>query len=292
MGTHVIAGSKMAGPRAALMLMCTALAIVGSSDHCSAQSRLDAAYTITFARIRVGDITATAVFGDSEYTISAQAHAGGIMKVLVEGEGAFATGGAIKNGRPVAAHFTSKIVSNATTFDVKMVLDEGAVQELVVKPPAPASGIIPVSEANRRGIIDPLTAMLSSVRPGEGLSQEACQRTLPIFDGRERYDLKLAFKRTDNVAAEKGYAGPVVVCSVHYEPIAGHRASAPLVKYLSESREMEVALAPAVGIHLLVPFRLSAASRIANLVIEASRFETTGQSEAVADPKAQNAERN
>src|SRR5438105_14037772 len=46
-----------------------------------------------------------------------------------------------------------------------------------------------------------------------------------------------AFKRMDRVTAEKGYAGPVVVCSVSYEPIAGHRANIPLVKYLSEGRE-------------------------------------------------------
>jgi hypothetical protein len=39
----------------------------------------------------------------------------------------------------------------------------------------------------------------------------------------------------------KGYAGPVVVCSVAYEPMAGHRASTALVKYLSEGREMEIA---------------------------------------------------
>jgi len=44
----------------------------------------------------------------------------------------------------------------------------------------------------------------------------------------------------DKVTAEKGYAGPVVVCSVSYEPIAGHRASTPLVKYLSEGRELEM----------------------------------------------------
>jgi hypothetical protein len=44
------------------------------------------------------------------------------------------------------------------------------------------------------------------------LPQEACQHTLPIFDGHQRYDLKLAFKRMDQVTAEKGYSGPVVVC--------------------------------------------------------------------------------
>jgi hypothetical protein len=112
---------------------------------------------------------------------------------------------------------------------------------------------------------------------GEGLSEEACQHTLPIFDGNQRYDLKLAFKRTDKMKAEKGYAGPVVVCSLRYEPIAGHRASAALVKYLSEGREMEIALAPIAGTRLLAPFRVSVVSTLANLLIEANRFEPTAQ---------------
>jgi hypothetical protein len=86
--------------------------------------------------------------------------------------------------------------------------------------------------------------------------------------------LKLAFKRMDKVTAEKGYAGPVVACSVNYEPIAGHRANIPLVKYLSEGREMEIALAPIAGTRLLAPFRLSVVSSLANLMIEANRFET------------------
>ena len=75
----------------------------------------------------------------------------------------------------------------------------------------------------------------------------------------------------DKVTAEKGYAGPVVVCSLRYEPIVGHISSNALVKYLSEGREMEVALAPVAGTRLLAPFRLSVVSMLANLVIEASR---------------------
>jgi Protein of unknown function (DUF3108) len=168
------------------------------------------------------------------------------MKLLVDGEGSFTTRGTITHGHPVPTNFTSKIVSNAESSDVTMVLDKGSVKELAASPP-PGGERVPVTEANRQGIVDPLSAMLfSTASAGEGLSQEACQRTLPMFDGHQRYDLKLAFKRMDKVTAEKGYAGPVVVCSAGYEPIAGHRASTPLVKYLSEGREMEITLAPAV----------------------------------------------
>jgi Protein of unknown function (DUF3108) len=249
------------------------MAAVG--DHAQAQGNLDASYTISFARIPVGEITATVVFGDSEYAISARARAGGVMKVLsVDGEGSFTTRGTIRDGHPVPTHFTSKIVSNTETSDVTMVLDEGSVRELAATPP-PSQDRVPVTAANRRSIVDPLTAVLfSTAAAGETLSQEVCRRTLPIFDGHQRYDLKLAFKRMDKVTAEKGYAGPVVVCSVSYEPIAGHRASIPLVKYLSEGREMEIALAPIAGTRLLAPFRLSVVSMLANLTIEANRFET------------------
>jgi hypothetical protein len=249
------------------------MAAVG--DHAQAQGNLDASYTISFARIPVGEITATVVFGDSEYAISARARAGGVMKVLsVDGEGSFTTRGTIKDGHPVPTNFTSKIVSNTETSDVTMVLDEGSVTELAATP-LPSQDRVPVTAANRRSIVDPLTAVLfSTAAAGETLSQEVCRRTLPIFDGHQRYDLKLAFKRMDKVTAEKGYAGPVVVCSVSYEPIAGHRASIPLVKYLSEGREMEIALAPIAGTRLLAPFRLSVVSMLANLTIEANRFET------------------
>jgi len=270
----------------ALALMTAAL-----GDHAQAEGKLDASYTISFARIRVGDIAATGVFGESEYSISARGRAGGIIKVLVDGEASFSTHGTIKDGYPVPTTFTSKMVSGAETSDVTMVLDEGKVKELAATVPPPKSDRVPVTQSNRQGIVDPLTAMLfSAAAAGEGLARDVCRHTLPIFDGQRRYDLKLAFKRMDKVTAEKGYAGPVVVCSVSYEPIAGHRPSTPLIKYLSEGREMEMALAPVAGTRLLTPFRMLVESALANLVIEANQFEVTAQPQdasKVADPKAQ-----
>jgi hypothetical protein len=272
---------------------CSAFALMTATlgEHARAGGNLEASYTISFARIRVGDLTATVVLGDSGYAISARGHAGGIIKMLLDGEASFAARGTIKDNHPVPTTFTSKIVSSSETSDVTMVLDDGSVRELEAAPLPSSTDLVPVTETNRQGIIDPLTAMLlSTAAIGEGLSQHVCRHTLPIFDGRQRYDLKLAFKRIDQVTADKGYAGPVVVCSVRYEPIAGHRASTPLIKYLSEGREMEVAFAPIAGTHMLLPFRVSVVSMLANLVIEANRFEASSQplgSSTVADPKAQ-----
>ena len=76
-------------------ILATALAATALHDHVHAESKLDASYTISFARLEVGDISATAVFGDSDYAISARGRAGGLMKALIDGEGTFAARGTV-----------------------------------------------------------------------------------------------------------------------------------------------------------------------------------------------------
>jgi len=251
-------------------------------DPAYAQGRLDATYTITFARISVGHLTIAADLKENDYAMTATGRAGGVMRMLLNGEALLAAHGIIKDGRPEPRSFASKITSEDASENVTMAVEEGNVTELAVKPPADSAGV-QATEADRQGITDPLTAMLiPAAAAGEILSQEACQRTLPIFDGRHRYDLKLAFKRMDKMAAGGGYAGPVIVCALQYQPIAGHRATTPLVKYLSEGREMEIALAPIAGARMLAPFRLSVVSMLANLIIQADRFEAAAPPPAAA----------
>jgi hypothetical protein len=59
--------------------------------------------------------------------------------------------------------------------------------------------------------------------PGSGdpVAPQACQRTLSIFDGRMRYDLRLAFKRIETVKSQDRYQGPAVVCAFISRPLPG-----------------------------------------------------------------------
>ena len=132
---------------------------------------------------------------------------------------------------------------------------------------------MPITEEHQHGIIDPMTASLVRA-PGNGdpLTSEVCQNTVQIFDGRVRYDLQLAFKRMDKVKAEKGYAGPVVVCAVYFSPIAGFIPSRAAIRYIAALRDMEVWLAPIAGTRVLVPFRAQGPTPIGHAVMEATQF--------------------
>jgi hypothetical protein len=89
------------------------------------------------------------------------------MKLLVDGEGSFTTRGTVKHGHPVPTTFTSKIVSNGESSDVTMVLDEGSVKELAASPP-PGRERVPVTEANRQGIVATQKRRTSLGRAGSG----------------------------------------------------------------------------------------------------------------------------
>jgi hypothetical protein len=107
---------------------------------------------------------------------------------------------------------------------------------------------------------------------GDPMAPESCQRTLSVFDGRIRYDLRLAFKRMDKVKAVKGYSGPVLVCAVYFTPVSGYVPSRTTLKYLAEQRDMEVWLAPIAGTRVLVPFRAQGPTPIGQAVLQATQF--------------------
>ncbi len=259
-----------------------ALLLLPLTVTASAQSKLEARYGISVAGIPVGKAAWTLDLGTDQYSASATGSASGAASILVSGEGAISARGAIKDGKPVPTTFVSNVTQEADKTELRMTIDDGKVKEVkVASEPPPAADRVAVTDAHKSGITDPLSALLIPVAAsGDALSAGACQRTLPIFDGRRRFDLKLTFKRMDKVKADKGYTGPVAVCAVAFQPQAGHRTSSTLVKYVSDGREIELWLAPVAGTKVLAPFRVSIANMLGNLVVQATQFEVLAQTAA------------
>src|SRR5262249_28288977 len=135
----------------------------------------------------------------------------------------------------------------------------GNVKDTVIEPTPPFyPDRIPVTDAHRKNVSDPMSGALARVAgSGEVISPEACNRKVSLFDGRLRYDLKLAYKRMDSVRAEKGYAGPSVVCAIYFVPIAGYIPGRKAINYLIAQRDMEVWLPPIARPRLVVASRLA-----------------------------------
>jgi hypothetical protein len=216
-------------------------------------------------------MNATVELTAGEYSIAANGNARGILKALISGEGELNARGAIEDGRLVPTEYSSRLKSETGTASVAMALDHGQVKQLTVTP-SDANWNAGIKDA-MHDVMDPLTALLMPRAAGQdGLSADACERTVAVFDGLQRYDLKFAFKRLEKESESKrAYSGPTLVCSLRYEPVALQHPD-PLGKYLSEGREMEIAFVALAGMPALAPVRFSVASMLASLVIEADRF--------------------
>jgi hypothetical protein len=263
-----------------LTAVATVLLAGAGCDSARAQGKLEARYTVALAGIPIGEGTWVIDIGKDHYTSSASGQASGLMRAMASsGQGQSASRGSIQQGQLVPDTFAFKANTSKDAYDVRMALSGGAVKELVAQPPLPPDPErVPITEAHRRGVMDPMTAAVMPV-PGTGevVTPAACQRTLPIFDGRQRFDVALSFKRMDRVKADKGYQGPVVVCTMMYRPVSGHKPSRYAVKYMQEQRDIELWLAPIAGTRILVPFRISVPTTMGSAVLQATDFETVAQ---------------
>jgi Protein of unknown function (DUF3108) len=253
-----------------------ALLIATLPSTAGAQGRLQASYTASLGGMLVGSGALVVDLGTHEYRASGNGRVDGLMQMLSTTQGAIAAEGRVNHDRLSPGLYRASVTANKFDYDVRMVLQSGNVKDLVAEPPLmPAPDRIPVTDTHRRGVLDPATAALMPVAgSGDLLGSTACDRTLPIFDGHQRFNVVLRFRRVENVKAEVGYQGPAVVCNATYQPVAGHRPGRYAIKYMQEQKDIEIWLAPIAGTRVLAPFRLSVPTMLGSLVIEARRFET------------------
>lgn len=128
---------------------------------------------------------------------------------------------------------------------------------------------IPVTQAHKRGVIDPLSAALVPVA-GKG-GKEVCDRTLPIFDGWTRYDIKLSYKGTKPIDMP-GFKGDAIVCGVRWVPVAGHREGNKSTKFMESNKDLEAWFVPAAEEGLMVPYKISVKTMKGMLVVQARSF--------------------
>jgi uncharacterized protein DUF3108 len=260
--------------RSTLFNAALTLALALTPGQARAQGGFEAAYTIAVARIPIGSATMTGSIGAEEYVISMSGRTSGVARVIASGDGSMTATGAVSASKLSPLRYTSKTTADDDTLAVTMIFKDGNVNELEASEPPPGEDRVALTLEHRRQVLDPLSALL--VPAGDaGLSEAACRRVLPVLDGRRRYDLSLSFKRVEQVKASQGYAGPAAVCSVAFQPIAGHRRSSPLLTFLTDGRDVEMVLAPIAGTRILAPFRITATYMLGNVVIQATRFEAT-----------------
>lgn len=235
---------------------------------------LKARYALSLMGLPIGSAYANGVLEPKNYRIDIGMRTSGLANLVNNSKGAASATGGFSTAGVAPASYSNTTQNNDETRTVRMALAANAVRTVEVRPPPwDAEARVPVDESDKRRVLDPVSALIISVPPSEQLiGPAACNRTISVFDGVTRFDVALSYAGEHSVEA-RGYAGPVVVCSARYTPIAGHRPDSPSTRYMANNHEISVWLAPLPEAHVVVPFHIDIGTAAGPLVIDADDFQ-------------------
>ena len=180
-----------------------------------------------------------------------------------------------RHPRPSAYKLNFK--SKSKVSSVTLGFDKGAVKSVALvpaKPPHPEA--VPVKPEHLKDVFDPMSSILAITHADR---PEPCNRTIPIFDGKVRFNLCMSAKGRSEASRKTSATGQpkeLKVCKVKYVPIAGYKPKdfeKPWVDYSG----IEIALRPVPSANLYVPYRVTIPTTLGSAVMTAETVNITAQ---------------
>lgn len=267
----------MRARRLAIALVAFATLAASPQAASARGSSFDATYGIWLAGFPVGEADVTSSSDGRRYEIEVQARLVGLAGLIMDGRGAATATGRVQGERVTPSSFAVNSASSRASRTVRMGLSGGAVSAVEILPPLPEHpDRVPVRAADRRGVVDPVSAFLFPARGRLGLTDPAqCERTIPVFDGASRFDIVLSYGGERHLD-KPGYSGPVLICKARFRAVSGHREGKEAVRFMEGNRDMAVWLAPVEAGGVLLPMRIEVRTQIGMSIIEASRVSIDG----------------
>ncbi len=213
------------------------------------------------------------------YRINANARTQGMADLIAQWRSDSSSAGVIEDGRVKPAWHRQDGRWRFNERLTRLYYDRDGDVKANITPPPDDDGREPVPPALRMGTLDVLSATLTGVVLRR--TEDYCNRAVPIFDGRRRYDLRLSAVGEDLLPPSElsDFAGRALKCEVSVERVAGFKASRDDADDADDARRDErpptylwVAHLPDAGI--VVPVRLEAASKYGKAVAHLTTVRT------------------
>lgn len=264
--SRVIAG--VAGLSAVALTALVPLAPFASAATTPAGNpavRVDASYKITLNGFNLGTFHFKSNVGRTRYTSESDVEISALLGVF-KWKGVTHTSGSLQAKTLKPGDFRFDYESSVRSGSVAMGFDKDGIQSLSVVPlTGDAADMVPLTPAHLKGVFDPLSAILAITHSD---AQTPCGRKIPIFDGKQRFDLSLRFARQEPVV---GIPNEIAtVCRVKYTPIAGYRPTEE-TRALASSNDIEITFRMVPVAKLMLPQSVSVPTAVGSARIDLER---------------------
>ncbi len=252
-----------------IRFVATALLIVATSVSAAATT-IKVDYSVSIRGFPVGKAKLEAEIVDERYSVALSGGVSGLARLVADASTEAEASGRIGEDRPFADAFSYVWVENDETERASVRFNGSGAEEIALDPPrSRPERYVPMTAEAKADSVDVVSAVLWPA--ATGARPETCERTLPLIDGKRRFDLEAQFVRVESFATRnRSRYYRAVVCSLRYKPIAGHRAD-KRGEDLLDGTDMEVWLV-STGNGLATPVRFQLTIGVGKVVFEATRF--------------------
>jgi len=227
-------------------------------------------YSISILGLNVGRSTFKSTISGDTFSLTGTLASSGIAKIFDSTKGTTSVTGRFGEGVARADAYQLNYTSGDKKKRTAIAFSNGQVTHTENVPPLKKNRgkWKPLNEGDLRSVTDPISATM--VRADS--LEDVCNRTLKVYDGEMRADLKLSFVRI-TPAESKGFSGDSVVCRAKFIPVSGYREDHRSIEFMRDKSKINIAFAPLGTTGVYAPIRVSASTEIGTLVVTARRFE-------------------
>lgn len=266
--------ARVSGARIIVVLTACALAGPGAAAaDTSWPASVAAKYKLFFGGFEVGSYRFNSQTDGKTYATTGSADVSALFGAF-KWKGGIESRGTLGAAAPSPTGYKLTFKSKSKTGSVTLGFDKAGVKTVTLEPSKPPHpDAVPVKPEDLKSVFDPMSSILAMTHGNAG---NPCDRTIPIFDGKIRFDLVMSSKGQQSIQEAKPSGQPkqLKVCRVKYVPLAGHKPkdfAKPWVDYDA----MEIAFRPIPSANVYVPYSVTIPTTLGSAVMAAESVEIT-----------------
>ena len=226
----------------------------------SAEQSYRANYTVTLLGLPVAKARFDSTFTARDFRIEGSLSSAGIARIFDKTTGTTKVEGRIGKEGAQPRTFSSAYKSGKKSSRTTIRYAGGRVSS-VSNTPEPRKGKtwVEVRESHLRAALDPLSSTLIRTEdPGK-----VCNRTIQVFDGEMRIDLKLSPRKSE---------GERITCDARFVPVSGYRQGRKQIEFLKNQSRISITFAELGETGFYTPVDASVGTQIGTLRIAATHI--------------------
>ena len=270
---------KNAGTKRLLTMALLSAASLMSGTAFAADSGYRTEYGIYIFGMTIARSEMTTRITDTSYALDGKFHSSGIAKIFDSTKGSININGTMLKQGSAA---TVQPVSYLTTYRsgkkhkrTSINFKNGSVSGYDNQPPI--NKVAPWAELGAndlKAVFDPISSMMITSPSAAAV----CNRTLQIFDGQTRAQIRLSPAGTERFSI-KGFDGTAITCNARFVPVSGYEKDKKSVRYLADKSKITISFASLntdnQGAGIYAPVAASVGTQIGTVKVRATRFEKT-----------------